>query len=669
MSAAAALRVGIDIGGTFTDIVLFDERSGQLSHAKCLSTPAEPEAGFMRALAAIGAPLEAISSLVHGTTIVTNLILERKGARIALITTKGFRDVLEIMRATRPLPYDLAWRKPRPLVPRDLCFEVDERVGASGEVVHAIDPDDLRRTVEAALACDVEGIAICLLHSYLNDTHERIVEAAIEARCPGLPLSVSATVCREIREYERANTTAVNAYAMPRVTRYIAALDDQLQRPELVRYLSSEGGMQPGHEAAARPISLCVSGPAGGVLGGQLIGRMTGRDNLITADMGGTSFDVAVIRQGQFEVRTTFEVDWGLPVKVPAIDIKTIGAGGGSIVWVDEGGALRVGPQSAGADPGPACYGRGGTDCTVTDANVVLGLINPDGVLPMDAALASRAVGGIAERFGVSVEAAAEGIIRVVNAGMAAAIRQMTVEKGIDPRGFSLLAFGGAGGQHAAVLAHEIGIPEIVVPRMASVFSAFGMVNAALTISRAASVMRPLDELQPGALHQVFASLEQEARAAMREAAASCAVEYALDLKYLRQAHEIIITVEPHWQPARIASAFEDRHRTLYGTALGHTLMVVTARLTATSPATPLQPVPAPASGGRLPEPLRHAHVAGVAAPVPVFDRALLPAGLRFAGPCLVEERDTSFWMPPGATGQADAFGSLVVRLDQDDIA
>ncbi len=598
MNPASALRVGIDIGGTFTDIVLFDEGSGQLSHAKSLSTPAEPESGFMQALAAIGAPLGAISSLVHGTTIVTNLILERKGARIALITTKGFRDVLEIMRATRPLPYDLAWRKPRPLVPRDLCFEVDERVGADGEVVRAIDPDDVRRTIEAVLERDVEGVAICLLHSYLNDAHERIVEAAVKARQPGLPLSVSATVCREVREYERANTTAVNAYAMPRVQRYAAALDDRLQRPELVRYLSSEGGMQPGCEAAARPISLCVSGPAGGVLGCQLVGRMTGRDNLITVDMGGTSFDVAVIQHGQFEVRNTFEVGWGLPVKVPAIDIKTIGAGGGSIVWVDEGGALRVGPQSAGADPGPACYGRGGSDCTVTDANVVLGLINPDGVLPMDASLASRAVAGIAERFGVSVEAAAEGIIRVVNAGMAAAIRQMTVEKGIDPRDFSLLAFGGAGGQHAAALAREIGIPEVVVPRMASVFSAFGMVNAPLKISRAASVMRPLDALQPGELHRVLSGLERDARAAMRDEAASCAVVYALDLKYLRQAHEIIVTVGPDWTPAHIATAFEDRHRALYGTALGHALMVVTARLTATSPAPSLQPAPVQAPGG-----------------------------------------------------------------------
>ena len=654
------MQVGIDIGGTFTDVVMFDEQSGRLTHAKTLSTPAEPEAGFMRALAEIGAPIEAVTRLVHGTTIVTNLILERKGARVALITTKGFRDVLEIMRATRPLPYDLAWRKPTPLVPRTLCFEVDERIDASGNVVRPIDPDDVRRVVEAALATGVESVAVCLLHSYLNDRHERVIEQILRQRQPNLSLSISAEVCREVREYERANTTVVNAYAMPRVEHYVAALDRRIERPGLVRYISSEGGLQPSEEAAARPVSLCVSGPAGGVLGGQFIGRLIGRRNLITIDMGGTSFDVAVIRDDRLELRTTFEVDWGLPVKAPTIDIKTIGAGGGSIVWIDEGGALRVGPHSAGALPGPACYGRGGTECTVTDANLVLGLINPDGLMRMDVAKAKMAVQGIAEHFGLPVADAAAGIYRVVNASMAAAIRQMTVEKGIDPRAFTLLAFGGAGGQHAAVLAEEVGIPEVVAPAMASAFSAFGMVNAPLKISRAGSLMRPLLALDVAALRQMFKRLESEVRSRLNDR--NCLLEYSLDLRYMKQAHEIAIAVQPDWTHAQIADAFEQRHRSLYGTALGHPLMVVTARLTAISVTASLRPARREVAGWSVPAPLRLTTLAGIGTQVPVYDRTTLPPEIAVTGPCLIEEHDTSFYMPPGATGQADVFGNLIVR-------
>jgi N-methylhydantoinase A len=654
------MRVGIDIGGTFTDVVMFDERSGQLTHAKTLSTPSEPEAGFMHALAAIGAPIQAVTSLVHGTTIVTNLILERKGARVALITTKGFRDVLEIMRATRPLPYDLAWRKPTPLVPRALCFEVDERIDAAGNVVRPIDPDDVRQVVDTVLATGVDSVAVCLLHAYLNDRHERVIEQILRERRPDLSLSISAEVCREIREYERANTTVVNAYAMPRVEHYVAALDRRIERPGLVRYLSSEGGLQPSEEAAARPVSLCVSGPAGGVMGSQFAGGLIGRRNLITIDMGGTSFDVAVIRDGRLELRTTFEVGWGLPVKAPTIDIKTIGAGGGSIVWIDEGGALRVGPHSAGATPGPACYGRGGTECTVTDANLVLGLINPDGLLPMDAAKAEQAVQPIARHFGLSVTETAAGIYRVVNANMAAAIRQMTVEKGIDPREFTLLAFGGAGGQHAAVLAEEVGIPEVVAPAMASVFSAFGMVNAPPKISRAAGLMRPLNALDPAALHRVFKQLETEIRSRLDDQ--DCKLEYGLDLRYLKQAHEIAVVVRPDWAAAQIAAAFEERHHTLYGTRLGHPLMVVTARLTATSAVPPLEPARRTLKGRAVPAPVRLTALAGVGAHVPVYDRATLPPEVMVAGPCLIEERDTSFYMPPGAVGQADSFGNLIVR-------
>ncbi|MCW6509278.1 hydantoinase/oxoprolinase family protein [Lichenifustis flavocetrariae] len=658
-------RVGIDIGGTFTDIVVFDEETGAVTRSKTPSVPSAPEQGFMTALSLAEVALDQVRTLVHGTTIVTNLILERKGAKVALITTKGFRDILEIMRATRPLPYDLAWRKPQPLIPRSLCFEVDERLMASGEVATPIDRAAVEDVVRKVLAEGVEGIAVSLLHSYRNDSHERLVADVIRSLAPDMPLSVSSVVCREIREYERTNTTVANVYAMPRVRRYVAALRDRVGSAGLVNYLSSEGGLQPGQEASDRPVSLCVSGPAGGVLGGAFVGQLTGRKNLITVDMGGTSFDVAVIRDGRFELKNTFEIEWGLPVKTPTIDIKTIGAGGGSIVWVDEGGALQVGPQSAGAEPGPACYGRGGTACTVTDANLVLGLIKEDGLMPLHRDRAEAALRSIADRFGLSVQDAAAGIYRVVNASMASAIRQMTVEKGIDPREFALVPFGGAGGQHAAVLAADVGISEILVPTMASVFSAYGMVSAPIKISRSRTVMAALDDLRWTDLNDIFADLASDiASVESGRSAETRRFEYSLDMKYAKQAHEINVLIEPDWSPSQVVDAFEARHFALYGTRLGHKTAVVTARLTAVAALPPLEPQSGHARPDRKPKPVRTTDMPGVGSSVAVFDRTELWPGMHVDGPCLVEEYDTSFFVPSGATGRVDPYRNLIVRID-----
>jgi N-methylhydantoinase A len=661
-------RVGIDIGGTFTDIVVLDEESGAISHSKTLSTPRAPEQGFLRALDLVGVRTDELRALIHGTTLVTNLILERKGARIALITTRGFRDVLEIMRASRILPYDLAWRKPRPIIPRDLRFEVTERIGANGDVVTPIDLQEVADVVDEILRLKVDGIAVCLIHSYVTDTHERMIQDIIRTKAPDLPISVSSRICREVREYERTNTTAVNAYAMPRVRNYVDALSRAFGDPNLVNYLSSEGGLQPGSEAAHRPISLCLSGPAGGVLGASFVSELLGKKNLITIDMGGTSLDVAVIRNGRYEVKSTFDIEWGVPVKAATIDIKTIGAGGGSIVWIDEGGALRVGPQSAGAEPGPACYDKGGTECTVTDANLVLGLINDEGLLGGSLRLnrqrAEEAVGRIARHFSVTTAAAAEGIYRVVNALMAAAIRQMTVEKGIDPRDFALVPFGGAGGQHAAALAQEVGISEIIVPNMPSVFSAFGMVSAPIKISRSQTVMRSLRDLDTGALRKSLASLEGDIADTVRSSGiqGKCSFEYSLDLKYAKQAHEINVPIELGWSPTRIAEAFEQRHREAYGTSLGHEILAVTARITAISRLPPLRLQEFPL-GGERPEIRRTTSVVGVEAPIGVVARQSLQAGAQLEGPLLIEETDTMFYVPPGADVTVDAYKNLIVDI------
>lgn len=657
-------RIGIDVGGTFTDIVVMDETSGAVRRGKVPSTPSAPEEGFLAALARCDVPLDEVRTLVHGTTIVTNLILERKGARVALITTAGFRDVLQIMRATRPLPYDLHWQKPQPLIPRELCFEVEERIMADGTVARPIDPEAVGRVVDEILALGVEGIAVSLMHAYQDDSHERVVEEVVRRKAPDLPLSISSRICPEIREYERANSTVANVYSMPRVERYVASLEERVERPRLVNFLSSEGGIQASAEAAARPISLCVSGPAGGVLGGALVGEMVGARNLVTVDMGGTSFDVAVIRDGRFEQKNTFEIEWGLPVKTPTIDIKTIGAGGGSIVWIDEGGALRVGPQSAGADPGPACYGRGGTRCTVTDANLVLGLIRPDGLMDLDVAAAERVVKSVGDHFGVGIAEAAEGIYRVVNAAMATAIRQVTVEKGIDPRDFALVPFGGAGGQHAAMLAREVGIPQIILPNMPSVFSAFGMISAPIKISRSAALMRPLDRLGPCDLKEFFNGLLQEIEtAALAAEVTDRRFEHALDLRYLKQAHEITVLIDIDWPIERIIAEFEARHEETFGTRLGHGVMAVAGRLTAYASLPPLEP--ASESGGQAgaATPVRRTRIAGIDADVAVYDRDTLAPGAVCAGPCLVEEADTTFFVPPDAEGRVDPFRNLVVTV------
>ena len=371
-------RTGIDIGGTFTDVVIYDEATRVLTRRKALSTPEAPEEGCLAAFKEAGLSPSEISHLIHGTTIVTNLIIERKGAKVGVIATEGFRDVLEIMRATRERPYDLHWKQPAPLVPRHLRLEVTERIDARGGVVVPLDEESVRRAVRTLLEARVDAIAVSLMHSYANTAHEERVAAIIAEMAPELPVSVSSKVCREIREYERASTTVVNAYAMPRVDAYLAKMDRGLPLARGIKYMSSEGGILPSREARRLPMTLALSGPAGGVLASLFLGEVTGLRDLITIDMGGTSLDISVIRNGAAQLTNTLYVQWGIPIRTPAIDVKTIGAGGGSIVWIDEGGAIRVGPHSAGAVPGPACYGRGGTDCTVTDANMILGILNPD---------------------------------------------------------------------------------------------------------------------------------------------------------------------------------------------------------------------------------------------------------------------------------------------------
>ena len=512
-------RLGVDVGGTFTDLALYDADTNRLEFAKTPSTPDNQAVGVAAGIAELarryGVMPEQVDFFIHGTTVATNTLLERKGAVTALVVTAGFRDVLQIGRQERPSLYDWRIRRPEPLAPRRLRFEVAERVVHTGEVLTPLTGAEIDRVVARLAAADVDAIAVCLLHSYANPAHERALGEALRRSLPGVTVALSHEVLPEFKEYERMSTTAINAYVSPVMERYLRRLEHTISDAGLkseLYIMQSNGGTMGVETAIERPVHTIMSGPAAGVIGAAAIARQAGHANAISIDMGGTSFDVSLCYQG--EVRQTQESEIErLPIRVPMVDVHTLGAGGGSIAWIDAGGALRVGPSSAGAVPGPACYGSGGTQATVTDANVVLGRLGESGLLggamPLDAALARMAVRErIADPLGIGVEEAAEGIVQVVNASMVKGIRVVSVSKGYDPREFCLVAFGGAGPLHASELAEEMDIPRVLVPVAPGVTSALGLLVADLRHDFARTVLRPGTDITPRELTYWFELME-----------------------------------------------------------------------------------------------------------------------------------------------------------------
>jgi N-methylhydantoinase A len=658
-------RVGVDIGGTFTDLVVLDELTGTLKRTKTLTTTHAPEEGFLNAVKDGGISLDEVSHFLHGTTLVTNLIIERTGARVGLIATKGFRDVLEIQRSYRDELYNLQWDKPKALVPRHLRLTIDERIDARGNVLKPADPAEVRLVVQRLLQLGVEAIAVSLLNAYANPANERLVGEVVSEIAPRIALSLSSEVDPRIREYERVSTTTLNAYAMPRMHRYMSRLEQALQQKAGIKYMQSGGGVIPSATAERFPIQLLYSGPAAGVLAGRFLASTLNAPNVCTIDMGGTSLDVCLIRDGQPDTRDTIEVEWGIPARTQSIDIHSIGAGGGSIVWYDAGGALRIGPESARSDPGPACYGRGGAKPTVTDANLVLGILNPDGLLggrlKLDRARAGAALQPIAERFGVSVEDAALGVYRIVTANLAEAIREVTVKRGNDPRDFALVAFGGAGGQHAAAVAREMDMESVIFPRNASTFSAFGLLTADLKNSAAKSLMVPLSRAVAGDVEEDFRALEKAARGFLDKSETSIERVYAdrwADVRYVGQSHEVAVPVKPAGVDLDMLYAdFERLHERFYGTRLGDPAEIVNIRVSITGQvprveATPFQPAEPHT------EPIGHRRTAFCEDPLPIFRRDGLPPRWRHAGSCLVEEVDSVIYVPEG-TVETDDFGTL----------
>jgi N-methylhydantoinase A len=666
--------VGIDVGGTFTDLTAVDEATGRVVVTKVPSRPRHEAAAVLEGLDALGIAARDVRRLVHGTTVGTNAVLERRGARVAVLTTAGFRDLIEIGRTKRNIPalFVPTFVRPKPVVERKHRFEVVERLAADGSVLVPLDAASVEAALDAAVGSGAEAIAVCLLHAYLNPTHERTIADSAKGRCPGVPVSCSADVVAEYREFERFSTTVLNAYLQPLMDAYLGGLEQRLRAVGYahgVLTVASSGGMMTTETARRLPIKTIFSGPAGGVSQACFVGGACGVRDLITYDMGGTSTDVCLVRD-LTPLATSDGVVGAFPVKVPQIDMHTVGAGGGSLAWLEVDGSLQVGPRSAGATPGPAAYGLGGTEPTVTDANVVLGRIGTTrrlgGSITLDASRARQAVTELAGRMGgtIAVDALAEGIVRIAVARMTSAIREISIQRGHDPRDFTLVAFGGAGPMHALALADEIGIPRVLVPRHPGNFSALGLLASDIKHDDVRTRVGPLRERWP-LLTGLFAGLEGSARRQLELEGFETSqqrMRRSLDLRYRSQAFELNLELgdEPL---ATLEAAFHARHRAMYGHADPTAVIeLVNARLSAygvvARPATERHAATATSLAAALIE-RRPVGFDGAAHDCPVWERERLPADAELPGPAIVEEFGATTVVPPGWRGTIDEYGNL----------
>lgn len=669
--------VGIDVGGTFTDLTAVDDATGRVAVTKVPSRPRHEAAAVLEGLTALGIAPRDVRRLVHGTTVATNAVLERRGARVAVLTTRGFRDLLEIGRTKRNIPalFVPTFVRPKPVVERKHRFEVVERLAADGSVLLPLDLPSVERALDAAVASGAEAIAVCLLHAYLNPAHERAIADTAKGRGLGVPVSCSADVVAEYREFERFSTTVLNAYLQPLMSGYLGGLERQLRGVGYahgVLTVASSGGMMTTETARRLPIKTIFSGPAGGVSQACFVGGTVGVRDLITYDMGGTSTDVCLVRD-LAPLATSDGMVGAFPVKVPQIDMHTVGAGGGSLAWLDEDGSLQVGPRSAGARPGPAAYGLGGTEPTVTDANVVLGRIGTSrrlgGRIAIDAARARQAIADLAARMGtLTVDALAEGIVRIAVARMTSAIREISIQRGHDPRDFTLLAFGGAGPMHALALADEIGILRVLVPRHPGNFSALGLLASDIKHDEVRTRVGALPERWP-LLPNLFAEMEGGVRRQLDLEGFGVAQQRmcrSLDLRYRGQAFELNLELADVPLTA-VETAFHQRHRAVYGHAdPTATIELVNARLTAygavARPAAARLEASAADMGPALIE-RRPVRFDGAVHDCPVWERDRLRADVELRGPAIVEEFGATTVVPPGWRGTMDGYGNL--RLER----
>ncbi len=684
------LRAGVDIGGTFTDLCLADGDE-TVAVGKTLTTPRDPseavETVVLETLAALGAELGDVELIVHGTTLVANAIIERRGARTALLTTRGFRDALEIGREKRYELYDLLVELPRPLVPRHLRFDVPERILADGSVVAPLDERYVERLARELVAAGVEAVAVAFLHSFTNPEHERTAREVVLRAAPEMRVSLSSEVVPEIREYERTSTTVANVYVQALVDRYLSDLTERLERRGFrgrLCVMLSSGGIATIETARRFPVRMLESGPAAGALAAASFGRASGITDLLSFDMGGTTAKLCVIENGAPLVAAEFEVDRvyrlkrgsGLPIKLPVVDMIEIGVGGGSIARVDELGLLRVGPRSAGADPGPVCYGRGGTQSTVTDADLVLGYLDPafflGGRMGLHVDAAREAIEReIAAPLGLSVEEAALGIHTIVNENMANAARVHAVERGKDPSPLPLVAFGGAGPVHATGVARALGAAVVVAPRDAGVMSAFGFLTAPLAFEFVQSWRCELDKADLHAVNRFLERMEAQGAALLGEAGLApeqLTYDRFADLRYLGQGHEVRVRLPPGEldSVSSLVDRFEREYELLYGRR-GPSVGVeaITWRVVSSGPRPNLQTAASSELGSGEPiRGLRRAYFASLGGYVdtPVYDHYALPLGFVFSGPAVVEERESTLVVSPG--DQALVLDDLSVRVE-----
>lgn len=670
--------VGIDTGGTFTDLVAFDLGSGRISTSKTPSVPGQPGQALINAIEAAELSMPGISGLVHGTTVGTNALIERTGARVLLLVTVGHEDIPYIQRINRKTLYDLRWQKPRPLLrSRQDSVGVEERVGAEGQVIRKLDIAALVAACRELRERPIEAVAISLLFSYINPEHERQVREVVERELPGLPISVSHEVAPIWREYERTSTTIADAYLKPLLERYVDSLSTMLAEAGLRipwTIMKSNGGAMLAEVAATYPIQTAQSGPAGGMLVAAALGKQAGLPNLLTLDMGGTSADVGIILNGELRHTTEYEIEWGVPAAIPLIDIKSIGAGGGSIAWLDAGGFLRVGPESARAVPGPACYGLGGTRPTVTDANLFLGRLDPGyflgGRMRLDRERAEAALAELAGRAGMSTIDLAASIVEIANENMASAIKMVSLERGHDPRRFTLFAFGGAGPLHSAAVARALRVPRVLVPMFPGNASALGMLLADLRVDKVWTQAFRSSRVDAALVAQQFARIREAAEAELREEGFTGVPEaqFSISMRYAGQNYEHLVPISTEDMTDDLLQVafgtFEQIHNERYGYAIsGEEIELVAFHVTVTGRRETPRLVAQLGSEPSADPPRRLVHFRGLGdLPTDVYRRYDLPSGARLDGPCLIEESGSTTLVEPGMTAKVLPDGQLLIE-------
>jgi N-methylhydantoinase A len=677
--------VGIDIGGTFTDLVGYQD--GAIVTAKTLTVPADPTVGAATALRIAGCDVAAVGEMLHGSTIAINTVLERSGALTALVTTEGFRDVYALGRGNRPDAFNLDFHRPRPLVPRDLTFEVRERINAAGEVLLAIDPAAIEALGHRLNGLSVGAVAICFLHSHANPVHEMVAGEVLRRVCPNTFVTTSHEILREFREYERTSTTALNAFVGPRVSKYLARFEDFARAAKFsgqIAIMRSNGGTMSIGEARRQPVAMMESGPVAGMIGAAHLARLLGIKQAIGFDMGGTTAKTAFIAAGELSIEEGYVIGdtfTGQPMQLPVVDIVEVGAGGGSIAWIDDSSGLHVGPVSAGADPGPVCYGRGGERPTVTDADLALGRLNGNrflgGGMKLDCTGAETALTKLGAQLGFDATTSALGIATIADGAMALAVRAISVNRGIDPRDTAMIAFGGAGPLHAVAIAREISIPQVIIPKLAGNFSALGMLMAQWRQDFVRTLIGELDRLQATQVAQAFTDLRDAGKAAlMRDGLSGGTFNFAADLRYRGQEHTIAVPVTSPDDLVGATAATRQRFDTQHDRRYGHaapdqSVEIVNLRLTVTVPRVD------DAIGRWLSAPW----VAEDAAPMErravisndpahpveasIVWRPGTAAGTQIKGPAVIEEANSTTFVPPGDHAVIDTWGNIVITLGE----